>query len=39
MNGHYLLAFVIAPIVVVALGWAAVLLNERIGRDGGHPAE
>ena len=40
MNGHFILAFVIAPIVVVALGWAAVLLNERVGRaDGRHPAE
>lgn len=33
MNGMFFLAYVIMPIAVVALGYAAVLWNER--HDGG----
>ena len=31
MNEYWVLAFVVTPIVVVALGWAAVWLHERYG--------
>jgi len=31
MNDVQLFAFVILPIVVVALGWLVVLLNQRFG--------
>lgn len=34
MTGTQLFAFVILPIVVAALGWAAVLINERWSHDG-----
>jgi len=29
MNAYFVLAFIIAPITVVALGWAAVFMHER----------
>jgi hypothetical protein len=40
MTDVQLFAFVILPLVVAALGWGAVLLNERADRCvGHHPAE
>ena len=33
MTETQLFAFVILPIIVACLGWAAVLVNERIGRN------
>ncbi len=32
MNEYYLLAFVITPALVLALGWGAVFLHERADR-------
>lgn len=32
MSSHAFLAFVVAPALAVALGWAAVLLHERSAR-------
>jgi hypothetical protein len=41
MNASWLLAFVITPLTVLALGWIAVLLHERSLRRRDHhtPAE
>jgi hypothetical protein len=40
MTDIQLFAFVVLPRIVAALGWGAVLLNERTGhRMGRHPAE
>jgi hypothetical protein len=38
MTSIQIYAFIILPIVVAALGWAAVLLNERLTRKSDHPA-
>jgi hypothetical protein len=38
MNASWLLAFVVTPLTVLALGWIAVLLHERSLRSRrGHP--
>ena len=34
MNEHFILAFVITPALVIALGWGAVLWHERSLRTG-----
>ena len=41
MNEYWVLAFVITPAIVVALGWAAVLLHEHQSRrqERLHPGE
>jgi hypothetical protein len=40
MNGDFILAFVITPALVVALGWLAVLLHERsLRRSDRSPSE
>lgn len=34
MNEYFILAFIITPAIVVAIGWGAVLLHERSLRNG-----
>jgi hypothetical protein len=34
MNEYELFAFVILPLLILALGWGAVFLNERFGDKG-----
>jgi len=40
MNAYWILAFVVAPLTVLTLGWAAVFWHEhRLRRHRDHPAE
>jgi hypothetical protein len=39
MTSIWLFAYVVLPVVVVGLGWAALKLNERSMRDRLHPGE
>jgi hypothetical protein len=40
MNGIWVFAYVVLPVVIVGLGWAAMKLNEHATRNGHlHPGE
>jgi hypothetical protein len=39
VNSLWLFAYVVMPVVVVGLGWAALKLNERSMSDRLHPGE